>query len=217
MTRPARIKTTCIGAYPKPGFVTLPDWFSANDPRLLQGVTRSYGDAVASLSEDALEEMLLRGVGAVIRDQVDAGIDIPTDGEIPRENRERLLETRGDDTVVFEAVTTGNYSGFDVWLEDGHSGELQVSTNLGDLRASLADVDMEGVTMDAGGLERKIRVYRLPDDNPARELNTSVSVPLRAKGDNPLWVSVYTEDGFQAWSSPIFVYNEDDWPGAPAQ
>lgn len=132
-------------------------------------------------------------------------------------NRERLLETRGDDTVVFEAVTTGNYSGFDVWLEDGHSGELQVSTNLGDLRASLADVDMEGVTMDAGGLERKIRVYRLPDDNPARELNTSVSVPLRAKGDNPLWVSVYTEDGFQAWSSPIFVYNEDDWPVAPAQ
>ncbi len=86
MTRPASIKTTCIGAYPKPGFVTLPDWFSANDPSLLQGVTRSYGDAVASLSEDALEEMLLRGVGAVIRDQVDAGIDIPTDGEIPREN-----------------------------------------------------------------------------------------------------------------------------------
>ena len=24
--------------------------------------------------------------------------------------------------------------------------------------------------------------------------------------DNPLWVCVTTEDGFQAWSSPVFVF-----------
>jgi len=29
---------------------------------------------------------------------------------------------------------------------------------------------------------------------------------MRAHGDNPLWVCVTTEDGFQAWSSPIFVF-----------
>ena len=27
-----------------------------------------------------------------------------------------------------------------------------------------------------------------------------------AAGDNPLWICVYTEDGFQAWSSPVFVF-----------
>jgi hypothetical protein len=33
-----------------------------------------------------------------------------------------------------------------------------------------------------------------------------VRVPLRASGDNPLWVCVTTEDGFQACSSPVFVF-----------
>jgi hypothetical protein len=32
---------------------------------------------------------------------------------------------------------------------------------------------------------------------------------LRPVGDNPIWVSVYTEDGFQAWSSPIFAYRRE--------
>ena len=33
--------------------------------------------------------------------------------------------------------------------------------------------------------------------------------PVEVRSDNPVWVSVYTEDGFQAWSSPIFVYREE--------
>ena len=127
-------------------------------------------------------------------------------------NKERLLEVRGQDTVVFEAVTTGNYSGFDVWLDEHDAGELEITTNLGDLRVSLADIGLEDTIMDAGGLKREIHVFRLPDDNPHRELHSSVEVPLAAEGDNPLWVSVYTEDGFQAWSSPIFAYNKDKWP-----
>jgi hypothetical protein len=31
---------------------------------------------------------------------------------------------------------------------------------------------------------------------------------LSPKGDNPIWVRVTTEDGFNAWSSPIFLYRE---------
>ena len=127
-------------------------------------------------------------------------------------NKERLLEQRGADTIVFEAVTTGNYGGFDAWLSDGSAGELEIATNLGNLTASLADVDMQGVTLEAGGLDRKISAYRLPNDNPHRELRADVEIPLKPKGDNQIWVSVYTEDGFQAWSSPIFLYNEDVWP-----
>ncbi|MBT6275796.1 MAG: DUF3604 domain-containing protein, partial [Chromatiales bacterium] len=127
-------------------------------------------------------------------------------------HKERLLERRGPDTVVFEAVTTGNYSGFDVWLDDGDAGQLEVSTNLGEMSVSLADIDAAGVRMDAGGLNRAVTVARLPDANPHREMCGEVDIALRAKGDNPLWVSVYTEDGFQAWSSPIFAFREDDWP-----
>ena len=44
---------------------------------------------------------------------------------------------------------------------------------------------------------------RLPEENRHREMEATVSIPLKAKGDNPLWVCVTTEDGFQAWS---FMY-----------
>jgi len=60
--------------------------------------------------------------------------------------------------------------------------------------------------LEAGGLERRIRVFRLPEENPHREMTERVSVPLAPEGDNPLWICVTTEDGFQAWSSPIFVF-----------
>jgi hypothetical protein len=30
----------------------------------------------------------------------------------------------------------------------------------------------------------------------------------KPSGDNPIWVCVTTEDGFQAWSSPIYAFNK---------
>jgi hypothetical protein len=49
-------------------------------------------------------------------------------------------------------------------------------------------------------------VFRLPEVNPHRSVTHRLRVPLKAQGDNPLWVCVTTEDGFQAWSSPIFAF-----------
>ena len=120
-------------------------------------------------------------------------------------NLERKLEQHGRDTVVFDAITTGNFGGFDAWL-DGEGGDLHVATNLGEMRAPLSEVGMEDVTMEAGGLERKIRAFRLPKENPHRMISTEIDVPLNVTGDNPLWVCVTTEDGFQAWSSPIYAF-----------
>ncbi|MEZ5738449.1 MAG: hypothetical protein R3E68_02590 [Burkholderiaceae bacterium] len=33
-------------------------------------------------------------------------------------NRERRLEQTTSDTVEFDAITTGNFGGFDVWLDE---------------------------------------------------------------------------------------------------
>ena len=77
--------TTTIGAYPKPDYVTVPDWFGkargvhANDP------TENWANAVAELGEEA-EEIFSRGTREAVLDQVECGIDIPTDGEIRRED-----------------------------------------------------------------------------------------------------------------------------------
>jgi len=79
------MKTTTIGAYPKPDFLPVPDWFrvaggpDSNDP------TTEYGRAVAAGGSE-LEALFERAVHQAVGDQVEAGIDIPTDGEIRREN-----------------------------------------------------------------------------------------------------------------------------------
>ena len=77
--------TTTIGAYPKPDYVRLPDWFSRPEGTDSSHPTGEWADAMAALGADA-EAVLSRGVGEAVNDQVEAGIDVPTDGEISREN-----------------------------------------------------------------------------------------------------------------------------------
>ena len=126
-------------------------------------------------------------------------------------NHERLLAQNGSDTVEWNAMTTGNYGGFDAWLEDSQSAQttdsmLDLACNHGSLQLPLEQIQLDDQTLEAGGLERKIRVFRLPEQLTIREVTHSVEIPLQANGDNPLWICVTTEDGFQAWSSPLFVY-----------
>ncbi len=76
--------TTTIGAYPRPGYVPFVGWFDARD--VSRGhPTRTYDDYLKSQPADA-EELLDRATREVVRDQVAAGIDILTDGEIRREH-----------------------------------------------------------------------------------------------------------------------------------
>ena len=121
-------------------------------------------------------------------------------------NHERRLEQHGRDVVVFDAITTGNFGGFDVWLEDVADARFSIETNFGALNGALSEIGLEETVLDAGGLERKIRVFRLPESNPHRTLGAEVKIPLKPDADNPLWVCVTTEDGFQAWSSPIYAF-----------
>ncbi len=79
------IKTTCIGAYPKPAYVQLPDWFNIPAGPDMADPTRLWSQALEDLGPDAAQ-IIDRGIKEAITDQVDAGIDIPTDGEIIREN-----------------------------------------------------------------------------------------------------------------------------------
>ncbi len=76
--------TTTIGAYPKPDYVPTPDWFREGGAGL-SNPTEAYQKYLASLP-DNIEEILDRGTQEVVNDQVHVGVDIPTDGEVRREN-----------------------------------------------------------------------------------------------------------------------------------
>jgi len=77
--------TTCIGAYPKPDYIKLPDWFNIPAGPDTAEPTKGWQEALNAMGPDA-EDILSRGTKEAVLDQVDAGIDIPTDGEIRREN-----------------------------------------------------------------------------------------------------------------------------------
>jgi 5-methyltetrahydropteroyltriglutamate--homocysteine methyltransferase len=78
------LTTTTIGAYPKPIYVSMPDWFRASQTTL-PDLTAAYNDYLQSGMTDQLE-VLDRATQEVVRTQVKLGIEIPTDGEVRREN-----------------------------------------------------------------------------------------------------------------------------------
>lgn len=127
-------------------------------------------------------------------------------------NHERPTRLHDGERVTFDTLTTGNFGGFDAWVEGPDDSRLEIACDHVSTALPLAEIGLEETIFEAGGLERRVRVFRLPDRNDCFELKRRVSVPLTAVGDNPLWVRVTTEDGFNAWSSPLFVYREHPDP-----
>lgn len=77
------ITTTCIGAYPKPDYVEIGNFTETEiqDDSITRAFTYTNDQA-----GEVPEELLRRATREAIQDQVDCGIDIPTDGEQRREN-----------------------------------------------------------------------------------------------------------------------------------
>ena len=123
-------------------------------------------------------------------------------------NPETILDQRGSQSVVWNGVTTGNFMGFDAYLADSRTGRLNISTNQRMLDVALKEVGFAPSVFDAGGLGKKITIQRLPDAPLERSVIATRSVKISETGDTPVWVRVTTEDGFQAWSSPIYLYRK---------
>jgi methionine synthase II (cobalamin-independent) len=81
------IQTTCIGAYPKPAYVPIVDWFQQADGLTAAGglVTRQASEVLEGHNASS-EPLYVRATRQAVEDQITAGIDIPTDGEQRREN-----------------------------------------------------------------------------------------------------------------------------------
>ena len=75
------LPTTVIGAYPKPGYVPVSDWFDLPD----RDYAGRWADEMEAAGGDA-EASFVRAAAEVIADQVEAGVDVVTDGEVRREN-----------------------------------------------------------------------------------------------------------------------------------
>ena len=76
--------TTVIGAFPKPSYLKVTDWFNAKKSEK-EYPTKFYNDELKILGDKA-EELFDKATKDVINDQAECGIDIITDGEVRREN-----------------------------------------------------------------------------------------------------------------------------------
>jgi 5-methyltetrahydropteroyltriglutamate--homocysteine methyltransferase len=76
--------TTTIGAYPKPKYIPVPDWFQ-EESTIARNPTEAYETYLRS-QPNKVKELLDRATHEVVEEQVRVGIDIPTDGEVRREN-----------------------------------------------------------------------------------------------------------------------------------
>ena len=122
-------------------------------------------------------------------------------------NLDKKLTQAGPAKLTWEALTTGGFGGFDAWLGDARSGVLRIDTALIKRDIPITTIGVEDLVFEAGGIGRRIRVFRLPDENPHRRLRLSRRIPLKTSGDNAVYVCLTQEDGHLAWSSPIYVFH----------
>ncbi len=76
--------TTTIGSYPKPDDTPVPGWASMRAAHR-DNPTRRYSEFLRDRPPDA-DERMDRATREVVAEQVAAGIDVPTDGEVRREH-----------------------------------------------------------------------------------------------------------------------------------
>ncbi len=120
-------------------------------------------------------------------------------------NLDRRLEQVGPSDLKWSALTTGCFGGFDAWLDDATAGTLRIDTALVNVDIEVADIGLDDRVFDAGGIKRRIRVFRMPDENPHHHIDIEREVALVDDHDNALYVCLVQEDGNLAWSSPIYV------------
>lgn len=120
----------------------------------------------------------------------------------------------GGALVRFDAITTGNFGGVDLRLDRIEGATVDLRTQHVSGAADLSALGLEDRCFEAGGLERRLRLRRLPENPTQTELSRTVQIPLAGGGDNPIWVRVTTADGHVAWSSPIFLCRDAAGKGA---
>ena len=125
---------------------------------------------------------------------------------INRYNIDRRFEQTAPGRIEWSALTTGGFGGFDVLLEDPAAGRLKIDTELVKQEIDVADIGRDELIFENGGIQRRIRIFRLPDVNPHASLQLERRIALRDDGDNALYVRVTHEDGHYTWSSPIYLF-----------
>jgi hypothetical protein len=124
---------------------------------------------------------------------------------INRYNLDRQFEQTGPGRLEWSAITTGGFGGFEARLQHADSGTLTIDTDLIKQEINIQDIGRDELIFENGGIDRRIRVFRLPDVNPHNAIKIERKIKLKKQADDALYVRVTHEDGHYSWSSPIYL------------
>ena len=125
---------------------------------------------------------------------------------VNRYNPDKRFEQTAPGRVEWEALTTGGFGGFDAVLADPDVGILKIDTALVKEEIAIKDIGRDELVFANGGINRRIRIFRLPDENPHYSATVERRIELVDDRDNALYVRITHEDGHFVWSSPIYIF-----------
>ena len=99
-------------------------------------------------------------------------------------NLDRGIQKQDATSLAFKAVTTGNYGAIDLWLESA-AGTLAFKTAPVSGEAAIADLGVEPRVFPAGGLERAVKLQRLPETMREHRMTLRRKIELRAERRHP--------------------------------
>lgn len=134
------------------------------------------------------------------------GNEIARTAVINNWNLDRGIQRQNAHGLAWKAVTTGNYGAIDIWLKNGLEGRISFETRHAHGQRDIASLGFERHIFSAGGLDRAVTLYRLPEVMTETSDFVSRRVKVNEEGDTRLWVRVTQEDGHRAWSSPIYLF-----------
>jgi hypothetical protein len=117
----------------------------------------------------------------------------------------KISETAPGITLAWSSVTTSNLAGVGLWLDKESTGVLNIETNVVSSVIDLSVLADNVMASDAGGLGRRLSVYRLPEQDWNRRVTLEHWVTHRGSADLPVYIRVTQADGHQAWTSPIYL------------
>ena len=120
-------------------------------------------------------------------------------------NPDQPLERIGGHQLTWKSVTTGGVCGVILTLEKAKSGTLEIDTLQHTAECEIASLTLEPEVWRCGGLQKEIKVHRLPDRQDISEFSFNLPLTGLHKGDNPIYIRMMQEDGHMAWSSPVYV------------
>ncbi len=121
-------------------------------------------------------------------------------------NPDSLPVQTSSNELSWKSITTGGVSGLILELESDR-GDLQIKTSQLDCNTLLASIGLNPIIYEAGGLRKKLEIYRLPH-NDVSEFTFRFMLEKLKNGDNPIFIKVVQRDGHIAWSSPVYLVKQ---------